>query len=92
MELEKPRKSVARFKTNGSACGNVHTVSHRSLSISNDRGVGFCEMVVTPNLYRPVARICDFKRDGSPVLVQNDVARCREPPVSVEFCLQEIGL
>src|SRR4029077_8630817 len=28
------------------------------------------------NLYRPVASVCDLNNDGSPILVQKDVASC----------------
>jgi hypothetical protein len=42
----------------------LQAIANGSLSIKGERGVGLSEMVMTANLYRPIAGIRDVESDG----------------------------
>ena len=57
------------FKTHGGSCRDIQAVTKGELSLKGEGRVTLREMIVTANLYRPVARIGDLKGDGDPVFI-----------------------
>src|SRR5260370_28105244 len=69
---------MARFEAHGGSRRNVQAIPKCYFSIKGESGVAFSEMVMTADLDRSVASVCDFESDGSSVLVQDNVAGCCE--------------
>src|SRR5262245_13902058 len=56
---------------------NVQAIPKSNPSIKGESRVGLGEMIMTADLDRSVAGVCDAKRDGLSILVQGNLARCR---------------
>src|SRR5262249_40560524 len=69
---------VAWLEADGCSRRNVQAIAEGSLSIEGESRIGLGEMIVTADLNRPVARVGDAKGDGCPILVEDNLARCRK--------------
>src|SRR6266481_3000263 len=67
---------LARLEAHRRSRRNVQAIPKRSASIEGERRVRFGEMIMTANLNRSVACVGNSKRDGRPILVQDDLAGC----------------
>src|SRR5215831_5325729 len=70
--------TLAGFEPHRGSRGNVQPASAGSLSVKAQSDVGFREVIMTPDLDRPVACIDDTKGNCSRVCIADDLARCRE--------------
>ena len=57
------------LKTHGGSCRDIQSATKGELSLKGEGRITLCEMIVTANLDRPVARIGDLKGDGDPVFI-----------------------
>src|SRR5260370_9721030 len=67
---------LAWLKAHGRSRGNVQPIPKSGISIKGESRVGLGEMIMTPNLDRSVACVCDFKRRCGSILIQNTLASC----------------
>jgi len=67
---------LARLEAHRRSRRNIEAIAKRSASIEGERRVRFGEMILTANLNRSVACVGNSKRDGRPILVQDDLAGC----------------
>src|SRR5262249_15433796 len=68
----------ARLETHSRSSRNVQTISESGFPIEGESRVGFSKMIVAADLDRSVACVGNREHDISPILVQDDLARCWE--------------
>src|SRR6516165_3404076 len=67
--------TLAGLEPHRGSRGDVQAASAGSLSVKAQSDVGFCEVIMAPDLDRPVARIDDTKGNGNRVRIADNLAR-----------------
>src|SRR6516162_1109844 len=70
--------ALAGLEPHGGSRGDVKPASAGSQSVKAQSDVGFREVIMTPDLDRPVACIDDTKGNCGRVRIADDLARCRK--------------